>query len=152
MMFAVTSAWSHPAKARSPEMGAEITLSSVAAAPNAAGVDARRLASSDGRWLSGSGVYICCAIASSVVRQRAAPVSRPGARRRGGNEPPPDRRRGVRERHAQPVRVLAIGTLFLRKPDVEGIVLALNERARNGLRVHRQRGGGECDGNRHRSR
>lgn len=56
MMFPVTSACSQPANARSPGMGAEIML----CVPDESAT----------RWLSGSGVYICWAIANSVVRQR----------------------------------------------------------------------------------
>ena len=61
------------------------------------------------------------------------------ARRRRANEASPERRGRARQGDAKPVGVLAVGTLFCRKPHVERIVLALHERSRHGLRMQRGR-------------
>ena len=76
------------------------------------------------RWLSGSGVYICCAMASSVVRQRCAADSWPEHGRAERTSRPQSGAELRESETRKPVRVLAVGTLLLRQPDVERIVLA----------------------------
>ena len=91
------------------------------------------------RWLSGSGVYICCAMASSVVRQRCEADSCPehGEAERTSR---PQSGAVLRERETRrPVGVLAIRALLLRKPEFERIVLAGHLRSRHGLRICRER-------------